>query len=181
MQTENDTSKPEPELKQETGEGCSGATCSASFPLCPRCKNAEWMRLDQSNLRYSCKSCGTTWSRNYLTGRNDCSAFWDSVTKTAAKIIETLPKCGGTSLCYESNALKKELERLIGIMVRSATKTADDSREITPCPHCGHDGWSRPYGMNPEIYECNKCAGTWHSKSLPNAKSAGTDASGKTL
>jgi hypothetical protein len=29
MQTENYTSKPETELKQETGEGCSGATCSA--------------------------------------------------------------------------------------------------------------------------------------------------------
>jgi hypothetical protein len=28
MQTENDTSKPETELKQETGEGCPGATCS---------------------------------------------------------------------------------------------------------------------------------------------------------
>jgi len=28
MQTENDTSKPEDEPKQETGEGCSGATCS---------------------------------------------------------------------------------------------------------------------------------------------------------
>lgn len=30
MQTENDTTKPETELKQETGEGCPGATCSAS-------------------------------------------------------------------------------------------------------------------------------------------------------
>jgi hypothetical protein len=31
MQTENDTSKPETELKEETGEGCPGATCSASY------------------------------------------------------------------------------------------------------------------------------------------------------
>jgi hypothetical protein len=30
MQTENDTSKPEDSPKQEAGEGCSGATCSAS-------------------------------------------------------------------------------------------------------------------------------------------------------
>jgi hypothetical protein len=29
MQTENDTSKPETELKHEAGEGCPGATCSA--------------------------------------------------------------------------------------------------------------------------------------------------------
>jgi hypothetical protein len=29
MQTKNDKTKPETELKQETGEGCSGATCSA--------------------------------------------------------------------------------------------------------------------------------------------------------
>jgi len=29
MQTENDKSKPETELKEETGEGCPGATCSA--------------------------------------------------------------------------------------------------------------------------------------------------------
>jgi hypothetical protein len=29
MQTENDTSKPETELKQETGEGCPGVTCSS--------------------------------------------------------------------------------------------------------------------------------------------------------
>ena len=29
MQTENDTSKPEDSPKQEAGEGCSGATCSA--------------------------------------------------------------------------------------------------------------------------------------------------------
>lgn len=29
MQTENDTPKPEDQPKQETGEGCSGATCSA--------------------------------------------------------------------------------------------------------------------------------------------------------
>ena len=28
MQTENDTSKPEDSPEQETGEGCSGATCS---------------------------------------------------------------------------------------------------------------------------------------------------------
>jgi hypothetical protein len=31
MQTENDTTKPETELKEETGEGCSGATCSRLF------------------------------------------------------------------------------------------------------------------------------------------------------
>jgi hypothetical protein len=30
MQTENDTSKPEDSPQQEAGEGCSGATCSAS-------------------------------------------------------------------------------------------------------------------------------------------------------
>lgn len=30
MQTKNDTSKAETELKQETGEGCPGAACSAS-------------------------------------------------------------------------------------------------------------------------------------------------------
>ncbi len=30
MQTENDTPKPETELKQEAGEGCPGATCSPS-------------------------------------------------------------------------------------------------------------------------------------------------------
>ena len=35
MQTENDTSKPENEPEQEAGEGCSGATCSASFPAMP--------------------------------------------------------------------------------------------------------------------------------------------------
>lgn len=31
MPTKNDASKPETELKQEAGEGCSGATCSASL------------------------------------------------------------------------------------------------------------------------------------------------------
>ena len=31
MQTKNDTTKPETELKQEAGEGCSVATCSASW------------------------------------------------------------------------------------------------------------------------------------------------------
>jgi hypothetical protein len=31
MQTENDTPKPEDSLQQETGEGCSGATYSASW------------------------------------------------------------------------------------------------------------------------------------------------------
>jgi hypothetical protein len=31
MQTGNQSSKPETELKEETGEGCSGATCSALF------------------------------------------------------------------------------------------------------------------------------------------------------
>jgi hypothetical protein len=31
MQTKNDTSKPETELKEETGDGCSGAPCSASW------------------------------------------------------------------------------------------------------------------------------------------------------
>ena len=30
MQTKNDTSKPETELKQGSGEGCPGATCSPS-------------------------------------------------------------------------------------------------------------------------------------------------------
>lgn len=31
MQTENDTTKPEYSPQQEAGEGCSGATCSASL------------------------------------------------------------------------------------------------------------------------------------------------------
>ncbi len=31
MNTKNDTPKPETELKQEAGEGCSAATCSPSF------------------------------------------------------------------------------------------------------------------------------------------------------
>jgi len=31
MQTENDTPKPEDSPEQTTGEGCSGATCSASW------------------------------------------------------------------------------------------------------------------------------------------------------
>jgi hypothetical protein len=31
MQTENDTSKPETEIKQEAGEGCSGATLTRLF------------------------------------------------------------------------------------------------------------------------------------------------------
>jgi hypothetical protein len=46
MQTENQSTKPETELKQETGEGCPEATCSACLsgedvdwkthnPLCP--------------------------------------------------------------------------------------------------------------------------------------------------
>jgi hypothetical protein len=39
MKTENDTSKPETELKKETGEGCSEATCSSSF-----CKCRDWCR-----------------------------------------------------------------------------------------------------------------------------------------
>jgi hypothetical protein len=34
MQTENQPSKPDPAAKQETGEGCSGATCSASLLAC---------------------------------------------------------------------------------------------------------------------------------------------------
>jgi FtsZ-binding cell division protein ZapB len=33
MQTENDTSKPENSPQQEAGEGCSGATCSASLMI----------------------------------------------------------------------------------------------------------------------------------------------------
>jgi hypothetical protein len=32
------------------------------------------MELNPRNLRYSCKSCGTTWSRNYLQGWNDGNA-----------------------------------------------------------------------------------------------------------
>jgi hypothetical protein len=37
MHTENQSSKPNPEPKQETGEGCSGATCSASSCECAKC------------------------------------------------------------------------------------------------------------------------------------------------
>jgi hypothetical protein len=33
MQTKNDTSKPETELKEETGEGCPEASCCASLAL----------------------------------------------------------------------------------------------------------------------------------------------------
>ena len=33
MNAKNDTTKPETELKQEAGEGCSGATCSLSDDL----------------------------------------------------------------------------------------------------------------------------------------------------
>lgn len=42
-----------------------------SFPLCPRCKTSSQMRLNPSNLRFSCDGCGTTWSRQYLKGWND--------------------------------------------------------------------------------------------------------------
>lgn len=41
MQTENHTSKPETELKQETGEGCPEATCSPSF-LCVAAAVRYW-------------------------------------------------------------------------------------------------------------------------------------------
>lgn len=42
-----------------------------SFPLCPRCKTSSQMRLNPSNLRFTCDECKTTWSRQYLKGWND--------------------------------------------------------------------------------------------------------------
>ena len=49
MNTKNDTQKPETELKQEAGEGCSGATCSAFVPwerYVPGDKAADiWLKL----------------------------------------------------------------------------------------------------------------------------------------
>lgn len=50
---------------------CPSATCSASFPLCPRCKKSSKMEMNPAELRYSCAACKTTWSRNYLKGWND--------------------------------------------------------------------------------------------------------------
>jgi len=42
MQTENDTPKPEDSPEQATGEGCSGATCSASlFPVAYRIEQQQ--------------------------------------------------------------------------------------------------------------------------------------------
>jgi len=38
------------------------------------------------------------------------------------------------------------------------------SASLTICPHCGHDKSTQPYGMNPKIRECGKCAGTWEVK-----------------
>jgi hypothetical protein len=44
MQTENDTSKPEDSPEQVTGEGCSGATCSA-FILAKKCPDGRVINL----------------------------------------------------------------------------------------------------------------------------------------
>ena len=58
-----------------------------------------------------------------------CSAFWQSVAATAAVIIETLPKCGSSSLVNESQSLRKELGRLVGIMERSSIPMAVISQQ----------------------------------------------------
>jgi len=50
----------------------------------------------------------------------DGSAFWECVTRTASTIIDTLPRCGSSSLVNESQALRKELGRLVGIMERAS-------------------------------------------------------------
>jgi hypothetical protein len=45
MQTENDTPKPDPVAKQETGEGCPEASCSASFESLETaiaCHSRDW-------------------------------------------------------------------------------------------------------------------------------------------
>lgn len=55
-----------------------------------------------------------------------------------------------------------ELEALTKQCVCDSPDGESEEWKIGPCPHCGHKGFSRPYGMNPEIYECNKCKGTWH-------------------
>jgi len=52
MQTENDTSKPEDSLKQESGEGCSGATCSPSSEYPGTLKLGEPHPAARDALRY---------------------------------------------------------------------------------------------------------------------------------
>ena len=40
---------------------------------------------------------------------------------------------------------------------------------MNDCPHCGFAGHSQPYGMNPEIHECPKCAGTRFGQTTPKS------------
>ena len=43
----------------------------------------------------------------------------------------------------------------------SMTRLVRRFRCTPKCPHCGYEGYSVPYGMAPQLYECNKCKGTW--------------------
>lgn len=79
--------KPENNIENTAGSDCPAASGSASFPLCPRCRHSKAMELNPCNLRYACKSCGTTWSQNYLKGWNDGNAGKQS---TAAPSRERL-------------------------------------------------------------------------------------------
>ena len=127
--------------------------CSASFPLCPRCKHSEGMMLDQSNLRYSCKSCGTTWSRNYLTGWNDGHL---------AKYRSLVSIVNGRDIIPED--MLPAVDKLRAALYDNPCVLNDDDDGV----HFLCDG---------ELYQALKLV----IPSLPNAKCAGTDASEKTL
>jgi hypothetical protein len=95
MQTKNDTSKPETELKEETGEGCPGATCSALRELMLAleylryaCEHAEGRRKLDDKMLSRAMSVGIRINAKYahLMDDHQKGTYWEEVWSLPARV-----------------------------------------------------------------------------------------------
>ena len=69
-----------------------------------------------------------------------------------------LPKWAADPKRLESVSVCEIVEEYIDEILKSPSPPQNNN-----CPHCGHHESSRPYGMNQQVYECNKCGGIWNA------------------
>jgi hypothetical protein len=77
MQTENDTPKPEDSPQQETGEGCSGATCYRLLD------HNDMIRADDEFLEDDC----VTWTLIGIQHRWTVGHYWHTALKPMRRIL----------------------------------------------------------------------------------------------
>jgi len=130
MQTTNDTTKPQTEPKQEAGEGCSGATCSASSPrLLILRKSLEKKENEQSRKLEEHFADVKRANGQPLNDKRNGAATLNRWEKQNAALRNQEQSIERTKAAIEREEMK--ISRVASVDIPKAIRDAIDAGEIT--------------------------------------------------